>query len=94
MCYIIFFKLCHNAGIPIKQEKTVSPTTCLTFLGIELDTNLMVAILPTDKIIKIRHLLQDFHNKHKVKLKELQSLIGLPNFACRVILPGRTFLRR
>ena len=27
-------------------------------------------------------------------LKELQSLIGLLNFTCSVILPGRAFLRR
>ncbi len=30
----------------------------------------------------------------KVTLRELQSLIGLLNFACKVILPGRAFLRR
>ena len=30
----------------------------------------------------------------KVKLKELQSIIGTLNFACSVVRPGRTFLRR
>ena len=33
-------------------------------------------------------------NQQKATLKELQSLIGLLNFACAVILPGRPFLRR
>ena len=33
-------------------------------------------------------------SRRKVTLKELQSLIGLWNFACSVIVPGRVFLRR
>jgi hypothetical protein len=35
-----------------------------------------------------------FLNRKKVTLKDLQSLIGLLNFACFVIVPGRAFLRR
>ncbi len=35
-----------------------------------------------------------FFSKRKVSLKELQSLIGLLNFACSVVVPGRVFLRR
>ena len=33
-------------------------------------------------------------NRKSVTLKELQSLIGLLNFACCVVVPGRAFLRR
>ena len=32
--------------------------------------------------------------RRKVTLRELQSLIGLLSFACCVVQPGRTFLRR
>ena len=50
--------------------------------------------LPQDKLIKIKSLLQEFLRRKKVTLHELQSLIGVLNFACAVVVPGRTFLRR
>lgn len=34
-----------------------------------------------------------FYSRQKVTLTELQSLIGLLNFTCSVILPGQAFLR-
>ena len=33
-------------------------------------------------------------HRNKVRLRELQSVIGTLNFACAVVRPGRTFLRR
>ena len=50
--------------------------------------------LPIDKLQKNKNLLSVFQNRKKVTLKELQLLIGLLNFACSVVSPGRTFLRR
>lgn len=47
----------------------------------------MVIHLPEDKILKIRSKLNDFNRKCKVTLKELQSLLGLLNFATSCILP-------
>ena len=35
-----------------------------------------------------------FLRRRKVTLKEVQSLTGLLNFACAVVVPGRAFLRR
>ena len=39
-------------------------------------------------------MIQDFLKRKKVTLKDMQSLIGLLNFTCSVVVPGRTFLRR
>jgi len=89
-----FLALADTLGVPIKSEKTQRPTTCITIYGIEIDSKAMVARLPRDKIEKILLLLNEFKVKRKVTLRELQSLLGLLNFACSVIIPGRAFLRR
>lgn len=89
-----FHKLCDHIGVPIKHEKTESPTTEITIFGFEINSNLMLARLPLDKVEKIKQLLSDLKTKKRVTLQELQSIIGLLNFACAVIIPGRAFLRR
>ncbi|CAG2244766.1 unnamed protein product [Mytilus edulis] len=48
-----------------------------------------VARLPDEKISL---LLNKYKCKRSVTLRELQSLLGLLNFACGVIVPGRAFL--
>ena len=90
----LFLRLCQQCNIPIKHEKTVAPATCVVCHGIEVDTVSMQARLPQDKLAKAKELLQCFRTKRRVKLKELQSLLGFLNFACRVVAPGRPFLRR
>lgn len=50
--------------------------------------------MPVDKLEKCSTLLNKFLNMNRCTLKEMQSLIGVLNFACSVIQPGRAFLRR
>ena len=89
-----FLSFCHLIGVPIKQEKNENATTIITFLGLEFDSNEMEARLPNDKLIQLRELLQTFTRKRKCTLKQMQSLLGLLNFCCQVVVPGRSFLRR
>ena len=89
-----FLNVCATLGIPIAPEKTCGPATTLTFAGIELDSIKSQARLPADKLAKCVDTIASFLNRKKVTLKDLQSLIGLLNFACFVIVPGRAFLRR
>ncbi len=89
-----FLSLCEYIGVPIASEKTVGPHTTLTFAGIELDTMMLEARLPADKILKAQAFLLAFSKRKKATLKEVQSLILLLNFACSVVVPGRAFLRR
>jgi hypothetical protein len=54
----------------------------------------MMCRLPECKLIKVRESVQSAKRRKKITLHDLQSLIGLLNFACLVVVPGRTFLRR
>lgn len=79
-----FKSLCQELGVPIALEKTVEPTTNLIFLGITFDTNDMTMSLPTDKLDKLKTVINSNLSAEKVTLQELQSLIGLLKFACKV----------
>ena len=90
----IFIDLCDYLGVPLAPEKTCGPATTLSFAGIELDSIKSEARLPQEKISKCVETISIFLSRNKVTLKDIQSLIGLLNFACSVIVPGRAFLRR
>jgi hypothetical protein len=83
-----------NLGIPIAPHKTQGPLTTLEFMGIILDSMRMEARLPPDKVERLSSCFASFKGRNSCTLKELQSLIGSLNFACKVIPPGRPFLQR
>ena len=70
------------------------PSTLLTVLGIELDSLLLQARLPQEKFDRIHTLLVSWSLKRHCTRKELESLIGNLQHACKVVPSGRTFLRR
>ena len=89
-----FLTVCQRIGIPIANEKTMGPDRALQFAGIILDTALMEARLPEEKLQKCLSQLNYSCSRKSVTLKELQSLIWLLNFAGCVVVPRRAFLRR
>ena len=89
-----FRSLCDELGVPLAEEKTVGPTSCLVFLGLEINTSEMAVKIPSDKIHKLLFILKTFLTKSKVSLREMQSLIGSLNFCTRAINSSRAFNRR
>lgn len=73
---------CQALGVPIADHKQDSPTTCLTYLGIEMDTAAGQLRLPADKLRPLQALLQFWGARHSGSWKDLESLIGLLNHAC------------
>jgi hypothetical protein len=88
-----FLEICAKVGIPMVVEKTETGPI-LIFMGITLDTIAMESRLPDEKVERCTKLLKEFQKAKKVSVRELQSLAGLLNFACSVIVPGRAFLQR
>ncbi len=80
--------------MPIAPAKTEGPATKLIFLGIELDTVSLTMSLPQEKLEHLCTMIQDRESKKSCTKRELLSLIGYLQHACRVIKPGRSFLRR
>ena len=85
---------CNGLGVPLADDKIVGPSSCLSFLGILLDTTTMQARLPVDKLARLKQELAVWQEKKSCTRKELEHLIGVLQFACRVVTQGRTFVRR
>ena len=72
----IFKAIFSDIGVPISHEKTVGPSSQLTYLGIEIDTVARCVKLPQEKYISLMSLLKEWKGKRKCKKRELLSLIG------------------
>ena len=68
---------CTMLGVPMVAEKKEGQTTTLVFLGILLDT-----------VAGELWLLEQWRTKKVCRLKELETLIGLLNHACKVVRPS------
>ena len=89
-----FLAMCQEIGIPMAPDKTFGPDQIMSFVGYEIDSLIQEVRLPQDKLEKCREQILSMLGKEKTTLKELQSVLGVLNFACGVVLPGRPFLRR
>ena len=86
--------VCRELGVPLAIDKLEGPSHCLTFLGIEIDTQRGVLRLPTDKLSRMKVLLAQWSTRKTCRRRQLESLVGTLQHACRVVKPGRAFLRR
>ena len=90
----ILFETCKELGIPLAPHKSVGPTSCLIFLGIEIDSVAMELRLPHNKLHTLKELLSEWQFKKVCSREQLESLLGHLNHACSVVRPGRSFVSR
>lgn len=81
-----------SLGVPLAQNKAEGPVTENTFLGIVIDLACMECPLLEEKVQDLLLAVHRVRGARKVRLRELQSLLGKLNFACRFIPMGRVFL--
>ena len=84
----------HHLGVPLEVSKLEGPSNCLTFLGIEVDTEALMFHLPPNKLQRLQSELSRCIHRRSITKRELQSLTGLLQFATKIIRPGRPFLRQ
>ena len=86
--------LCTTIGAPTKPEKAEGPSTTLTFLGILLDSATMTASITAERKTELHQAIRELGGRRTCTKRELLSLIAKLAFACKVVPPGRIFLRR
>ena len=84
-------EICAALGVPLAVQKAEGPTTCLTFLGVEIDTT---SWEPQGKLARIHALAFSWHEKRSCRVKDLQCLHGILQDAAKVVPAGKTFNRR
>lgn len=86
--------LCEKLGVPTSKEKIEGPSTALSFLGILLDAEAGEIQLPEEKLQRLKAVIRGWMCRKSCKKRELLSLIGQLQHACKVVRYGRMFLRR
>ena len=81
-------------GLVVNPDKTVGPAQQLAFLGIQLDSVQQTMSCTPERLAEIRVLVEQAATSSKLRLKQLQSLIGKLSFAASVLPGARPFLYR
>ena len=89
-----FLDLASEIGLPIALDKTEGPSTCITYLGLVLDSEKMEIRIPLSKIKEIQAEIDQCLMLKKITLQKLQSITGMLAFCTRALPAGRAFLRR
>ena len=90
----MFTSNCNTLGLPVAVDKQEGPTTCLSFIGIEVDTVMLELRLPHHKLLCLKTLLQCWAHLKCCRKKDLQSLVDQLHDASIIVCPGCTFIHR
>ncbi len=85
---------CWLTGFRGKQEKREGPTTCLSALGIEVDTVDWELRIGAQRLAMVMGKLVAWKGRSRASKREIASLHRHLSFIARVVKPGRIFLHR
>ena len=92
----LFLWICEEINFPVAMEKTFWGTTCLTFLGMLIDTVNQCVSIPMEKVLRAVAMIENVLSKSskKMTILQLQKICGFLNFLRKCVVPGRAFTRR
>ena len=90
----IMIDTCDDVGFTLNPDKICQPSSVMTYLGIELDTDLFEARITQDRLQEVMCELDQWRSKTVATKRQILSLVGKLQFVSRVVRPGRTFVRR
>ena len=87
-------RLLHDIGAKEAEDKMVTPTHLVEFLGVLFDLLRLVILLPEAKLQDIQREVRRWLKKETVTVHQLQVLAGKLQFASICVRPGRVFVLR
>ena len=92
--YDIARALLAELGLPEAHDKSQPPSTCIRWLGIQVDSRAGTLSVLNDKLTDIKSILTKFVKRRSVTRKMLQSLLGKLLHIAKCIRPARLFIAR
>ena len=85
--------LVQSLGFEVSWPKVVKPTTIITFLGIQINSEQLKLFIPKSKLHEIKGKVRKWLLKRKATKRELQSLAGSIAWAAKCVKAVRPILR-
>ena len=92
--YHFLLSLLKDLGLEVSDSKLVPPSTCVTCLGIQVDTVNKTLSIPQKKLQEIKQRCKTWTQKKTVTKHQYQSLLGSLLYITKCIKPARIFLNR
>ena len=81
-------------GLAESVDKARTPSTCMTYLGVEFNSVTMTMSIPPEKLAEVKDEIHRWCRKTTAVKKCLQSLLGKLFWVSRVVRHSRTFMGR
>ena len=88
-----FEQVCDEIGMPISLDKMVGPVQVIQFLGLTINTILMMIKVPEGERADVLKILTKMICKRKATSLVLQTLAGKLNFLCKAVPAGKPFIQ-
>lgn len=89
-----YIQLCQYIGMPVAHDKMIWATPIITFLGMLINSINRTIAIPLEKRNQALHEIDIILRKKKITVRQIQQIVGLLNFFCRAVFPGRAFTQR